>query len=869
MRVRTLVSLIVAFLLLTSSIGIGISLFVSVGFVAPASATEPRLSLQASSVIEKNSTLTDDETWSGEILVTGDVDVPKGITLTINAGTVVKFRHYRGYREVYKRLGMTVSGTLKAVGTPENQIWFTSDAKDAINGDWRMIRFMNAEKESRIKYAILEFAQQGINMWNSSPTISHSIVRWNNWEGIYLESYCEPLIEYCLIYENGYNGIAMEQFNNATLQYNTIWRSGTNGVHIDASTARVEHSIVKENHANGLSVDDHGTLIALNNTLQDNYQAGIQCGEGSNTVMAQGNKFENNQVKIAYSPSDSVQNIEGNGAGEIIYDYPDNRPYELGYIPGDQQKDRYMYVYPDEDETRRVIKKIGEGLGLTWSITWDGKYIWTAALWGDVYKLDPETGEIRAHWIFPGPQAWGMTYDGENLWINDFAEKKVYEMNTNGDVLSSFEIPDKKGGAKGITWDGEYLYLMGWTTPAIYKLDKSGSLIDTIETKGWAGGGLTWDGNYFWAPGGKGICRIDKDGRIVGEIYAASEGTWDLAWDGQYLWATQRTNENWKDAKIYQIEILISRTVGARVNVYPGSRSVQYVSSSDYFYVNHGFLLRSWSNLTADERSAFLDSQQTNITLQTSAPNFENPPMTHYTVYFNETDEMHNQFFFQFQPGDLALGTYSFTVTWFRAAAANPPDYTAIHFQNTITLVVGVNITVVVGVNVTVDPTSDLELTFSNVIAAGSATTYKTSTVEAPLSADFVGQYYDVRVTASYSGNVAVSLAYDDTNMALGRESILQMMQYTPILGDMVNYGQVNILDIGFVAKCFGTKLGDPRWNATADINDDGNINILDISTCAKNFGKTAEWTNITTNVDTELNIIHGETTHFSFIGIH
>jgi len=513
------------------------------------------------SVIEKKGTLTHDETWSGEILVTEDVIVPEGITLTIDAGTVVKFKHARGYKEGSEKLGMAISGALNAVGTPENQIWFTSDAEDAINGDWRMMRFINAEKDSTIKYAIIEFAQQGINLWNSSPTISHSIVRWNNWEGIYLESYCEPLIEYCLIYENGYNGIAMEQFNNATLQYNTIWRSGTHGVHIDASTARAEYNIVKENHASGLSVDNHGTLIALNNTLQDNDEAGIQCGEGSNTVIAHGNKFENNQVKIVYSPSDSVENIEGNGAGEIIYDYPDNRPYELGYIPGDQEKDRYMYVYPDEDETRRVINKIGEGLGLTWSVTWDGEYIWTAALWGDVYKLDPETGEIKVHWIFPGPQAWGMTYDGENLWINDFAEKRVYEMDTNGNVISSFEIPDTEGGAKGITWDGEYLYLMGWTTPTIYKLDKSGSLIDRIEIKdGWAGGGLTWDGNCFWAPGGKGICKIDKDSRIVGGIYAASEGTWDLAWDGQHLWATQRTNENWQDAKIYQIEILIPTT---------------------------------------------------------------------------------------------------------------------------------------------------------------------------------------------------------------------------------------------------------------------------------------------------------------------
>jgi len=88
-------------------------------------------------------------------------------------------------------------------------------------------------------------------------------------------------------------------------------------------------------------------------------------------------------------------------------------------------------------------------------------------------------------------------------------------------------------------------------------VDKSGNLLETIDVKGGnAGGGLTWDGQYFWAPGGKGICKINRQGEIVGGVYPASEGTWDLAWDGQYLWATQRTNENWLDAKVYQLEIL-------------------------------------------------------------------------------------------------------------------------------------------------------------------------------------------------------------------------------------------------------------------------------------------------------------------------
>lgn len=497
-----------------------------------------------------------DQTWSGEVYITRTVQVTPGVTLTIKPGTKIKFKHFRGYQGPGERCGLIINGTLKAIGTPDKQIVFTSDADDPVNGDWWMLRLVNAGNDSVIKYAVVEFAQQGINLWNCSPTISHTVVRWNNWEGIYMESYCKPLIECNLIYENGYNGIAMEQFNDAVIRYNTIMRSGTHGIHIDASTARVENNVLKENQASGLSVDDNGILLASNNTIKDNNGPDIRVGEGNNKVAANSNLFENNGGEINYVIGNEIDNIPGEGAGELVYDYNPPGDFELGYIPGDPVKDRYMYVYPD-DETREIVNKIGKGLGLTWSLAWDGNYIWTAAVWGDVYQLDPDTGIIMKHWLFPGPQAWGMTFDGEHLWINDFAEKRVYEMDLDGKVLSSFAIPDQIGGAKGITWDGQYLYILGWTSSVIYKVDREGHLLDTIQiAQPIAGGGLTWDGNYFWAPDGMGIIKIDRQGNIVGGIYAASEGTWDLAWDGSYLWACQRTNENWEDAKIYKLKVL-------------------------------------------------------------------------------------------------------------------------------------------------------------------------------------------------------------------------------------------------------------------------------------------------------------------------
>jgi hypothetical protein len=82
-----------------------------------------------------------------------------------------------------------------------------------------------------------------------------------------------------------------------------------------------------------------------------------------------------------------------------------------------------------------------------------------------------------------------------------------------------------------------------------------GTLINTINLDKGGGGGLAWDGKHFWVPAGGRILKYSPQGHQVGWIYAVSEGTWDMTWDGSHLWASQRTNENWADAKIFKLEI--------------------------------------------------------------------------------------------------------------------------------------------------------------------------------------------------------------------------------------------------------------------------------------------------------------------------
>jgi hypothetical protein len=72
-------------------------------------------------------TISSDQTWRGTYLVTGNVTVASGVTLTLEPGTVVKFQSN------FRR--MEVNGTLDALGTASKPIYFTAYADDEAGGD--------------------------------------------------------------------------------------------------------------------------------------------------------------------------------------------------------------------------------------------------------------------------------------------------------------------------------------------------------------------------------------------------------------------------------------------------------------------------------------------------------------------------------------------------------------------------------------------------------------------------------------------------------------------------------------------------------------------------------------------------------------
>ena len=135
--------------------------------------------------------ITTDEVWTASAnvhIVTCDVEIMAGSTLTIEAGAIVKFEG------AYTQL--LVHGKLVAVGTPGNIIHFTSIRDDSVGGDtngdeaattpavgnWGNILFYNdSDDDSVISYAAVRYGGQadccGVNdgsitLDDASPTLS-------------------------------------------------------------------------------------------------------------------------------------------------------------------------------------------------------------------------------------------------------------------------------------------------------------------------------------------------------------------------------------------------------------------------------------------------------------------------------------------------------------------------------------------------------------------------------------------------------------------------------------------------------------------------------------------------------------------------
>jgi hypothetical protein len=196
-------------------------------------------------------TISSNTVWTaGNVYVVNNcaVVVPSGITLTIPAGTVVKFA---GSRDV-----LFVQGTLLAQGTAGAPIAFTSLRDDSHAGDtngdgtsvgqpgdWSAVRFA-AGSTGRLTYAFVGYGGSGAYDHNGRYTAAE------------LESFSSDVM----------------------LDHVTLRSSGTSGCYGDNVSVQVTHGQVNDNVAYGLYWNGVGASVPL--TISDTTFSGNGTGAG-------------------------------------------------------------------------------------------------------------------------------------------------------------------------------------------------------------------------------------------------------------------------------------------------------------------------------------------------------------------------------------------------------------------------------------------------------------------------------------------------------------------------------------------------------------------------------------------------------------
>ncbi len=117
----------------------------------------------------RNQTITEDVVWRGEILIEGGVTIAPQSTLTIEPGTVVRFR--RTDEEGGDTPLLLVQGRILALGGAEKPVSFTSDFADPRPGDWQGIVIMGSEKKNLLENCRINGAETGIEALFSTITI--------------------------------------------------------------------------------------------------------------------------------------------------------------------------------------------------------------------------------------------------------------------------------------------------------------------------------------------------------------------------------------------------------------------------------------------------------------------------------------------------------------------------------------------------------------------------------------------------------------------------------------------------------------------------------------------------------------------------
>lgn len=225
--------------------------------------------------------LVQDEVWSGNVHVSGDVVIPEGITLVILAGTAISFApntsDYDARISLPAELGrgkcnLLVQGNLRIEGEKDKVVTvgdLVYDLERQSKISWGGIIFEGVNALSVVNYARIKYADAAIVcLGSSSPRIVNNTITEND-VGVMTFGFSSPRI------------------NENKIHHNTLWALSC----YDYSFPLISQNIITANLV-GIGSQDFSFPTVSYNTLSEN-EVGILLQDGSGSSILK-NYFQNN-----------------------------------------------------------------------------------------------------------------------------------------------------------------------------------------------------------------------------------------------------------------------------------------------------------------------------------------------------------------------------------------------------------------------------------------------------------------------------------------------------------------------------------------------------------------------------------------------
>ena len=279
------------------------------------------------------STLAKDTSWSGIILLNGDIYVPPGITLTITPGTTVKFKRIEEESDqnmfaidspYYPAAELIIRGRLIARGTEKDPVVFMSAEVDARPADWGAINFLGSE-DNIIEYARIINGYNGVHAHGSSVKISNSqFIR--NGVGVSFKA------------EEETQDVPWFGKRSVLVITNNLFANNKGGIGFRNSDAEISHNEIIDNKFFGIWPKESNKVKITYNEITGN-KKGVYLYQAQGVLFEYNNIYDNRDYNIAMAeaqdfPVEAPNNWFGtknrHKIDELIFDNQDDA--ELGKV---------------------------------------------------------------------------------------------------------------------------------------------------------------------------------------------------------------------------------------------------------------------------------------------------------------------------------------------------------------------------------------------------------------------------------------------------------------------------------------------------------------------------------------------------------